>query len=265
MNLLIDWGNTRLKYLLVTDLADLLIQDSPVQSKIADSPQDLILQLSPILQTNSIIHILLSSVRSDEDNSKLLGLFDEAGFTVFMATTDKEACGVECGYVEPELLGVDRWLAIIAGYRPNKATGIIDLGSAITLDIVDPRGKHLGGHILPGKKLLLDSLKRTANVRTKGPLTEIPQFVLGRSTTECVDFGIQQMMRGYLVDSILRASAIYNIDRWLLTGGGGAYWTDILAASRLNNQFPEIIASPNLVFQGLAMLFRDSHPIYPNN
>jgi type III pantothenate kinase len=67
-------------------------------------------------------------------------------------TTQKKAAGVLNGYTNPTKLGVDRWLALLGAIDFSDPVDklIIDAGSAITLDLLNKDGKHLGGAILPG-------------------------------------------------------------------------------------------------------------------
>ena len=83
-----------------------------------------------------------------------------------MAVVSRYAGGVQCGYRSAEELGIDRWLAVVSAYSKFKRSLIVaDLGSAITLDIVNDDGQHLGGYILPGLSLMRESLHRgTAQV-----------------------------------------------------------------------------------------------------
>ena len=55
-------------------------------------------------------------------------------------------------YDEPKNLGSDRWLAMIASYEmnPNRGFILVDIGTAVTIDLVDNSGLHLGGVIFPG-------------------------------------------------------------------------------------------------------------------
>jgi len=55
-------------------------------------------------------------------------------------------------YEEPAMLGSDRWLAMIASYEinPNKGFIVVDIGSAVTIDLVGSSGLHMGGVIFPG-------------------------------------------------------------------------------------------------------------------
>jgi len=55
-------------------------------------------------------------------------------------------------YKEPHMLGSDRWLAMIASYELSlgKEFIVVDIGSAVTIDLVDNSGLHIGGVIFPG-------------------------------------------------------------------------------------------------------------------
>jgi len=55
-------------------------------------------------------------------------------------------------YEEPNMLGSDRWLGMIAIHEinPSKCFILVDIGTAVTIDVVDNSGLHLGGIIFPG-------------------------------------------------------------------------------------------------------------------
>jgi type III pantothenate kinase len=75
------------------------------------------------------------------------------------ASTAAFAAGVTHAYREVSSHGVDRWLAVIAAYRlAGGAACVIDAGTAATIDGVDSKGLHLGGLILPGVRMMIDSL-----------------------------------------------------------------------------------------------------------
>jgi pantothenate kinase type III len=80
--------------------------------------------------------------------------------------TQKYALGVRNAYPKHNKLGVDRWLAMLAAYHYyNAPVCIVSCGSALTLDIVDSQGQHLGGMIMPGLNLMQQALSRgTANL-----------------------------------------------------------------------------------------------------
>ena len=68
---------------------------------------------------------------------------------------------VRSAYAQPEKLGDDRWLALIGAREICCGDCIvIDAGSAITLDLLDADGQHLGGAILPGFNTPLETFRR---------------------------------------------------------------------------------------------------------
>jgi type III pantothenate kinase len=76
----------------------------------------------------------------------------------FIAST-ASAGGVRNAYPDPRLLGVDRWVAVIAAYQLcGGACCVVDVGTAATVDGVDAAGTHLGGYIVPGPHMMVQSL-----------------------------------------------------------------------------------------------------------
>lgn len=69
----------------------------------------------------------------------------------WFARTQAAGHGISIAYAQPERLGVDRYLAMVAARaRTNTPFIVIDCGTAVKLDAVDAKGRHLGGLILPG-------------------------------------------------------------------------------------------------------------------
>jgi len=67
-------------------------------------------------------------------------------------------------YKEPLDLGSDRFLAMLGAlkYFPNRNMLIIDVGSALTIDVVNESGEHQGGLIMPGLQALRGSFAKFA-------------------------------------------------------------------------------------------------------
>jgi type III pantothenate kinase len=65
-------------------------------------------------------------------------------------------------YDDPSMLGPDRFLAMLGAINhfPYNPLLIIDIGSAITFDVVDKNGLHHGGYIMPGMKALRGSFEK---------------------------------------------------------------------------------------------------------
>ena len=97
--------------------------------------------------------------------------------------------GVRNAYDEPQGLGVDRWLALLAiKARCENSAVIIDVGTACTIDVLQ-NGQHLGGFIFPGVALARDALvANTDKIRfSEDPE---PSISLGTDTASCVLSGI---------------------------------------------------------------------------
>ena len=117
-------------------------------------------------------------------------LFSHYDVALEFACVSKFAGGVTCGYDKPSRLGVDRWLAMVAAYnKHHQAVLVIDAGSAVTLDVVDQNGFHLGGYILPGTSLMVESLRRgTKNVKVD--VFDTQSLVPGKNTEDAAVNGI---------------------------------------------------------------------------
>ena len=65
-------------------------------------------------------------------------------------------------YDDPSKFGVDRFLAMLGALEhfPKDNLLIIDVGSAVTFDVINNKGKHQGGLIMPGLKALRGSFSK---------------------------------------------------------------------------------------------------------
>ena len=200
--------------------------------------------LDELLQQPPPSQVWLSSVAA---STQLAALQQAWPASVFHVTRSEVAAGgVINGYREPQRLGVDRWLALLAARQLCRAPQmVVDAGTALTIDLLDEFGQHKGGWIMPGLQLLRQALiGGTAAVRPQGA---DGGGGFGRDTTAAVSGGCQQM----LVAAVLRAQEQAQRDlnsrlspRLLLTGGDGALLAGLLAQpSRL---------VPDLVLRGLA-------------
>nr|WP_163501196.1 type III pantothenate kinase [Halomonas socia] len=110
---------------------------------------------------------------------------------VHVAHSTREALGVTNGYEEPGRLGVDRWMGALASYHLAGGCCSVDCGSAITIDFVLPGGRHLGGYILPGLRLMKESLKLGTRNVAIDPDSEADELLApGKNTVEAVNHGI---------------------------------------------------------------------------
>lgn len=157
--------------------------------------------------------------------------------------------GITNAYARPEQLGNDRWAALI-GARGllSGPLGVIDCGTAATLDAVDDDGRHRGGLILPGLALARQSLlQRTDSIRDLGPTSP---GVLGRSTAECVANGTRLGLAGALERSMKELDQVLPGLAWVATGGE---WPELAALIDR-----PVSHDPDLVLKGLARVLEQT-------
>jgi len=65
-------------------------------------------------------------------------------------------------YKDPSFMGADRFAAMLGAINhfPESSLLVIDVGSAITFDVIDKNGIHQGGLIMPGMKALRESFEK---------------------------------------------------------------------------------------------------------
>ncbi|MDX1606545.1 MAG: type III pantothenate kinase [Candidatus Competibacterales bacterium] len=91
--------------------------------------------------------------------------------------------GIQSAYHVPESLGVDRWTAMIGSRQlVSGHCVIIDCGTAVTIDALQADGRHLGGVILPGLRLMHEALFRHTSQIAEQEMGDI--VVLGRNTRD---------------------------------------------------------------------------------
>ncbi|WP_104205234.1 type III pantothenate kinase [Billgrantia saliphila] len=135
--------------------------------------------------------VRISSVARQAVLEQTVALLQSRVSHVHVARSVPEALGVVNGYEEPYRLGVDRWLGVLAGYQLAGGCCAVDCGSAITIDFVLPGGRHLGGYIIPGLRLMKESLKLGTRNVAIDPDSEAEELLLpGKRTVEAVNHGI---------------------------------------------------------------------------
>lgn len=190
--------------------------------------------------------ICVASVASDKVLREFLGNLKGLGVEPELASVQREIAGVSNAYgASYQQLGVDRWLAVVAAYhRVQGAALVLDAGSALTVDLIDGGGEHCGGYILPGERMMEESLLGgTGKVRFDRK-TVSADMSFGRTTAQAVTSGVLAAQVGAV------GVALQQVERQiasgfaiLVTGGAG---------SRLMPYLPERAQLvPDLVLDGL--------------
>jgi type III pantothenate kinase len=170
------------------------------------------------------------------------------------AATSARAAQVRNAYGEPWRLGVDRWVAVIGAHhlQPRRAACVVDIGTAMTIDLVDSNGRHHGGMILPGPQLMVASLlHNTSGIRWRAAArTHLKTSPFARDTRQGLELGAR-LATAAAIDRAWRAATqeLGEAPRLIVTGGAAA------AISAQLDSPHRII--PDLVLRGLAVLARE--------
>lgn len=102
----------------------------------------------------------------------------------------------------PKTVGSDMIVDAVAAIREYPAPIIIiDMGTATTMSVVDRAGNYIGGVILPGLYVSLDSLSsKTAQLPSIS--LDIPKKVIGKNTVDCMRSGAMYGNAG-MIDGII--------------------------------------------------------------
>ncbi len=129
----------------------------------------------------------VASVASDQVEAQLCRDFQRHGLKPEFVRAANECAGVRNSYAEPGKMGVDRWLAMLGAYRAHPGgVVVVDAGTAATIDLVAPDGRHIGGYILPGFRLMCSSLTGSTGRVRYDNAAEV-SLRPGRQTADCVE------------------------------------------------------------------------------
>lgn len=89
----------------------------------------------------------------------------------------------------PSQIGNDLLAAAVAGINEyNPPLALINMGTAVTITVVNREREFIGGMIMPGFKISLESLIDNTSLPKIG--IDSPQKLIGRNTLECMKSGI---------------------------------------------------------------------------
>ena len=155
MKLLVDFGNTRLKW------ATLNQQRMQPGGVFAHAGVALIAELrrewSGFARVDAV---LVASVVAAAREAELDAFVHERfGVHAQFLRSPAAALGLRNAYVHPERLGVDRFLAMAAAHAERPcARVLVSVGTAMTLDAFAADGVHHGGLIVPSPRLMREAL-----------------------------------------------------------------------------------------------------------
>ncbi len=156
--------------------------------------------------------------------------------------------GLKIKYRNPLEVGADRIANAVAGthMHPQKNLIIVDLGTATTFDVVTAERDYLGGSIIAGLRLSMESLEaKTAKLPSVEivPRTE----ALGQSTVESLQSGLYYGHLGAMKEIITKITAeCFNGEKPFVIGTGG--FSSLFEKEKIFDLIaPDLVLKGNLI------------------
>jgi|GEM_PF-826501 len=149
-----------------------------------------------------------------------------AGFDILWVSSDMRISDLRLNYSPDSSLGADRFSNLVAfRTRFKKAGIIIDIGSALTADMIDAKGNFIGGIIIPGPNLSIKALQKETD-KLPGIKILYSNKQWGNSTEECINCGIWFSYKAIIRDLIERAKQSLGSQDIIVvaTGGFDLFW-----------------------------------------
>ena len=149
----------------------------------------------------------------------------------------------------PSQVGSDRIVIAVAALAEYEAPLILmDLGTATTIEVVEPGNTYIGGVIFPGVKISLDALTNRA-AQLPGISLDKPKHIIGKNTVDCMRsgmmYGTAAMIDG-IVDRI--CEEIGHTSTLVATGGMAQFITPLCKH--------DIILEKDLLLKGLNIIYK---------
>lgn len=246
MKVLVDIGNTRVKWAVLAD-GDWSADGSVVHG---NDPQAAAAAVLDRVDTAPDL-LLLSNVAGEPFATGFLAAIGARWACPVRVAASQPAAGrVRNAYDDCAKLGVDRWLGILAAARlyPGGAC-IVDAGTAVTIDLLAADGAHLGGYIVPGLDLMWRSLAADtgdlARFAGSGAGRAAGSRAWGRNTADAITHGALAALCA-LIERCAATLAEDNKESVVVVTGGDAARIAPHLAVALEHR-------PRLVLEGLAL------------
>jgi len=244
--LLIDIGNHRMKWAW-WDGTDMSPPEAAVHG--GRLPEEFIAALAGSGSGSKPVNgVMVSSVAAPELNQALRQAVQEmlsCGCQYLVPPA--QGFGLVNAYARPETLGADRWAVMLGAMTLGKLPAcIVDCGTAVTVDAVDHRGRHLGGVIFAGLRISREALTNNASRLGAAGEGELP--VLARDTRTGIRSGTLQALAGAVDHLIDQVAGQLGLQPTVLLTGGDA---ESIAGTLIRHN---PLLMPDLVLRGLAVM-----------
>lgn len=217
MILLIDIGNTRVKWRFQSPSS---LPSSGASTHASPEFRRFLLSAWSGLEPQTVLSSCVGPASARQDVMDVCAeLFGAVPF--HEARTLAGIGGLAIAYPQPERLGVDRFLALLAAHRRQaRDQFIVGVGTALTVDALQGDGRHRGGLIAPAPRLMQQSLiDATAGIRpwAAGSLVD-----LAVTTEDAIASGAWHAAAGLIERALHRSRSWASGDVALVLHGGDA-------------------------------------------
>ncbi len=200
------------------------------------------------VQVSDIDDCIISSVVPPVFNSVRTGVIKIIGKQPMVVGPGLKT-GLNIHVDVPSQVGSDRIVVAVAALAEYKAPLILmDLGTATTMDVVEPDNVYMGGVILPGVKVSLDALTSRA-AQLPGISLDKPKNVIGKNTVDCMRSGMMYGTAASIDGLVERIEAELGHKATLIATGGLAQFIAPLCKR-------EMILEKDLLLKGLNILYK---------
>ena len=149
----------------------------------------------------------------------------------------------------PSQVGSDRIVIAVAALAEYEAPLILmDLGTATTIEVVEPDNRYVGGVIFPGVMVSLDALTSRA-AQLPGISLDKPKAVIGKNTVDCMRSGMMYGTAAMIDGIIERIEEELGHKATIVATGGLARFITPLCKR-------EIILERDLLLKGLNIIYK---------
>jgi type III pantothenate kinase len=203
MRLLVDVGNTALKVAREVNGQITFIEEDDINWP-------------------AVKEIAIAQVGPDKLLENIKSKSEQLAIPLLQARVTAQLGAVKCAYPQFQNLGIDRWLGVVACHYlyPNKHCVVVDSGTASKVDVVTKSGEHIGGWILPGLDMMIESLvSNTQKVFSDSESLFLPD--LGRNTPNAVKNGALIATLGAVEAGIAQLKSDFDDIQVIFAGGYG--------------------------------------------
>ena len=149
----------------------------------------------------------------------------------------------------PGQVGSDRIVIAVAALAEYQAPLILmDLGTATTIEVIEPENLYMGGVIFPGVKISLDALTSRA-AQLPGISLDKPKTVIGKNTVDCMRSGMMYGTAAMIDGLVDRIEAELGHSCTLIATGGMAQFIAPLCKRK-------IVLEKDLLLKGLNLIYK---------